>query len=64
MVDHTGMIIPLVLYFILIMGIALWGSRTAGKRSDTKGFMEEYFIGRSELRSMEEFLRFTNSELW
>ena len=53
MVDHTGMIIPLVLYFILIMGIALWGSRTAGKRSDTKGFMEEYFIGS---RSMGGFV--------
>ncbi|WP_455760225.1 sodium/pantothenate symporter [Cloacibacillus evryensis] len=53
MVDHTGMIIPLVLYFILIMGIALWGSRTAGRRSDTKGFMEEYFIGS---RSMGGFV--------
>ena len=53
MVDHTGMIIPLVLYFILIMGIALWGSSTAGKRSDTKGFMEEYFIGS---RSMGGFV--------
>jgi len=39
-----GMIVPLILYFILIMGIAIWGSRAAGKRSDTKGFMEEYFI--------------------
>lgn len=48
-----GMIVPLILYFILIMGIALWGSRAAGKRSDTKGFMEEYFIGS---RSMGGFV--------
>ncbi|MCD7952967.1 MAG: sodium/pantothenate symporter [Synergistaceae bacterium] len=53
MIDHTGMIVPLILYFILIMGIALWGSRAAGKRSDTKGFMEEYFIGS---RSMGGFV--------
>ncbi len=53
MVDHMGMIVPLILYFILIMGIALWGSRAAGKRSDTKGFMEEYFIGS---RSMGGFV--------
>ncbi len=48
-----GMIVPLILYFILIMGIAIWGSRAAGKRSDTKGFMEEYFIGS---RSMGGFV--------
>lgn len=53
MIDHMGMIVPLILYFILIMGIALWGSRAAGKRSDTKGFMEEYFIGS---RSMGGFV--------
>ncbi|WP_281691717.1 sodium/pantothenate symporter [Cloacibacillus porcorum] len=53
MVDHMGMIVPLILYFILIMGIAIWGSRAAGKRSDTKGFMEEYFIGS---RSMGGFV--------
>lgn len=47
------MIVPLILYFILIMGIALWGGRAAGKRSDTKGFMEEYFIGS---RSMGGFV--------
>ncbi|MCD8164486.1 MAG: sodium/pantothenate symporter [Synergistaceae bacterium] len=53
MIDHTWMIVPLILYFILIMGIALWGSRAAGKRSDTKWFMEEYFIGS---RSMGGFV--------
>lgn len=39
------MIFPLVLYFALIMGIAVWGGGAARKKSDTKGFMEEYFLG-------------------
>ena len=47
------MILPLVLYFILIMGIALWGNRAAAKKSDTRGFMEEYFLGS---RSMGGFV--------
>ncbi len=45
MINRAGMIVPLVLYFILIMGVALWSSRTAANKSDTAGFMEEYFIG-------------------
>ena len=49
----SGMILPLVLYFVLIMGIALWGNRAAAKKSDTKGFMEEYFLGS---RSMGGFV--------
>ena len=53
MLDHTGMIIPLIFYFILIMGVALWGNRLAGKSGDTLGFMEEYFIGS---RSMGGFV--------
>ncbi len=53
MTDRAGMIVPLILYFVLIMGIAIWGNRAAGKRSDTKGFMEEYFIGS---RSMGGFV--------
>lgn len=53
MTDRAGMIVPLILYFILIMGIAIWGNRAASKRSDTKGFMEEYFIGS---RSMGGFV--------
>lgn len=53
MTERLGMIIPLVLYFVLIMGIAIWGSRTAQKKSDTAGFMEEYFIGS---RSMGGFV--------
>lgn len=53
MISHTSMIIPLVLYFVLIMGIAYFGNRYASKRSDTAGFMEEYFIGS---RSMGGFV--------
>ena len=53
MTDRAGMIVPLILYFVLIMGIAIWGNRAASKRSDTKGFMEEYFIGS---RSMGGFV--------
>jgi sodium/pantothenate symporter len=47
------MIIPLTFYLILIMGIALWGSRISNKKGDTAGFMEEYFIGS---RSMGGFV--------
>ena len=36
MVDHTGMIIPLVLYFILIVGIALWGIGMGAQESILK----------------------------
>lgn len=50
---NSGMILPLILYFILIMGIALWSNRAASKRSDTRGFMEEYFLGS---RSMGGFV--------
>ena len=53
MVNHAAMIIPLVLYFVLIMGIAWFGNRFAAKRADTAGFMEEYFIGS---RSMGGFV--------
>ncbi|MEG1824111.1 MAG: sodium/pantothenate symporter [Cloacibacillus sp.] len=52
-INRLGMIIPLVLYFALIMGVAAWASRSAGKRTDTAGFMEEYFIGS---RSMGGFV--------
>jgi len=53
MSGNAGMIVPLILYFILIMGIAFWGNRAAAKKSDTKGFMEEYFLGS---RSMGGFV--------
>lgn len=53
MVNHAAMILPLVLYFVLIMGIAWLGNRSAARRSDTAGFLEEYFIGS---RSMGGFV--------
>lgn len=53
MIDHIDMILPLIFYFILIMGVAWWGSRAAARRTDTAGFMEEYFIGS---RSMGGFV--------
>ena len=53
MVDRAEMILPLILYLALIMGIALWGNRISRKKSDTAGFMEEYFIGS---RSMGGFV--------
>ncbi|MDO5114715.1 MAG: sodium/pantothenate symporter [Synergistaceae bacterium] len=46
MFDNVPMVVPLVLYFALIMGVAFFGNRlSAGKRTDTADFMEEYFIG-------------------
>ncbi|NLD04441.1 MAG: sodium/pantothenate symporter [Synergistaceae bacterium] len=53
MIDRAGMILPLVLYLALIMGIALWGNTFSRKKTDTAGFMEEYFIGS---RSMGGFV--------
>lgn len=45
MYNRAGMLVPLALYFALIMGIAFWSSRASKKMKDTAGFMEEYFIG-------------------
>ena len=45
MTDRMEMIVPLILYFVLIMGIAVWGNMASSKKSDTAGFIEEYFIG-------------------
>ncbi|NLD04951.1 MAG: sodium/pantothenate symporter [Synergistaceae bacterium] len=53
MINRADMILPLVLYLVFIMGIALWGNRISRKESDTAGFMEEYFIGS---RSMGGFV--------
>ena len=53
MTERIAMIFPLVMYFIFIMGIAVWGNKTAGKKTDTIGFMEEYFLGS---RSMGGFV--------
>jgi len=53
MTDRIEMMVPLVLYLMLIMVIAIWGNRISNKKSDTVGFMEEYFIGS---RSMGGFV--------
>jgi sodium/pantothenate symporter len=53
MTDRTGMIFPLVIYLAFIMGIAFWGNARSRKKTDTAGFMEEYFIGS---RSMGGFV--------
>ena len=45
MTDRMEMIVPLILYFVLIMGIAVWGNMASSRKSDTTGFIEEYFIG-------------------
>lgn len=50
---NFSMIIPLVFYFVLIMGIALWSNRSAAKAASTHSFIEEYFIGS---RSMSGFV--------
>ena len=41
----NSLILPLVCYFLLVLGIAVWGSRQSKTSSDAKSFMEEYFIG-------------------
>lgn len=53
MTDRVQMVIPLILYLVFIMGIAVWGSSISNKKKDTSGFMEEYFIGS---RSMGGFV--------
>lgn len=44
---------PLLLYLVLTIGIAAWGRRAATRERDTRGFLEEYFIGS---RSMGGFV--------
>lgn len=53
MTDRFGMIVPLVLYFVFIMSIAVWGNKIASQKKDTVSFMEEYFLGS---RSMGGFV--------
>jgi len=53
MSEKILMIIPLVIYFALVMGIALWGNRALNKATGTAKFLEEYFIGS---RSMGGFV--------
>ena len=36
---------PLVCYLLLVLGIAVWGSRKSEKSGDADSFMKEYFIG-------------------
>jgi len=53
MISHIEMIVPLALYLLFIMAIAVWGNRVSLKKTDTAGFIEEYFIGS---RSMGGFV--------
>ena len=53
MIERTEMLIPLLLYFVFIMIVAVLSSKIANKKRDTSGFMEEYFIGS---RSMGGFV--------
>ena len=41
----NSILFPLACYLLLVLGIAFWGNRKASDTSDTKSFMEEYFIG-------------------
>lgn len=41
----NNLFLPLVFYFLFVLGIAVWGNRRSQKAKDTKSFMEEYFIG-------------------
>jgi len=43
--SNVNMIVPLVIYLVLVFAVAVWGKRAAAKPSDTKGFLEEYFLG-------------------
>ena len=53
MTNRIEMMIPLLLYFFFIMGIALWGNKKTKDKTGTSGFMEEYFLGS---RSMGGFV--------
>ncbi|MGI6443376.1 MAG: sodium/pantothenate symporter [Synergistaceae bacterium] len=53
MIDRIEIMIPLALYLALIMAIALFANKIAVRKTDTAGFMEEYFLGS---RSMGGFV--------
>lgn len=53
MIDKIEIMIPLALYLALIMAIALFANKIAVRKTDTAGFMEEYFLGS---RSMGGFV--------
>lgn len=46
-------LLPLALYLALTFGVAFWARRTAARGMESKGFIEEYFIGS---RSMGGFV--------
>lgn len=51
--NRLEMIIPLVLYFAVLLGIAFIANGASGKQRDTQSFIDEYFIGS---RSMGGFV--------
>ncbi|SBV90610.1 pantothenate:sodium symporter [uncultured delta proteobacterium] len=53
MMDRVIILIPVVGYIALTMFLAVWCRRYVAKKTDTKGFLEEYFIGG---RSMGAFV--------
>lgn len=50
---NVFMWLPLVLYLALTIGIAAWGRRISAETRDSRGYLEEYFIGS---RSMGGFV--------
>lgn len=50
---NMSMVVPLVIYFIFVFGIAIWSNSSNTKHCSTATFMEEYFIGN---RSMGGFV--------
>ena len=46
MTDRILILIPVIVYLVLTVGVAVWARRTANAMSEKKGsFFEEYFIG-------------------
>lgn len=45
MSDRTAMLIPMFVYLVLIMGVALWANKSVKGKNNSLGFMEEYFLG-------------------
>ncbi len=51
--SNIAVFVPLVAYLALTVGVAAWARRASGKVKDTRGYLEEYFIGS---RSMGSFV--------
>ncbi len=51
--NDVAVCVPLVVYLALTVGVAVWTRRVSGKVKDTRGYLEEYFIGS---RSMGGFV--------